>query len=70
MAVDNLPCEFPREASNQFSRALTPFLPALAAADYGVPFEHLDLPAAIKDAIIVYQGQFTPDYAFMQAFLN
>ena len=44
--------------------------PALAAADYGVPFEHLDLPAAIKDAIIVYQGQFTPDYAFMQAFLN
>jgi alpha-aminoadipic semialdehyde synthase len=70
MAVDNLPCEFPRESSEQFSRALTPFLPALAAADYRRPFEHLDLPAAIKNAIIVYQGQFTPDYAFMQAFLN
>ena len=70
MAVDNLPCEFPREASAQFSQALKPFLPALAAADYRRPFEQLDLPAAIKNAILVYQGEFTPGYTFMQAFLE
>ena len=70
MDVDNLPCEFPREASEQFSQALTPFLPSLAAADYRLPFEHLDLPAPIKDAILVYQGKFTPGYRFMEAFLE
>ena len=70
MAVDNLPCEFSREASQDFSRALKPFLPALAAADYGLPLEELALPPEIKGALIVYQGRFTPDYHFMEAFVR
>jgi alpha-aminoadipic semialdehyde synthase len=70
MAVDNLPCEFPRESSADFSHALAPFLPALAAADYTLPFEQLNLPSAIKDALLIYQGNFTPDYQFMEAFLK
>jgi alpha-aminoadipic semialdehyde synthase len=70
MAVDNLPCEFSREASVDFSRALKPFLPALAAADYRVPLEDLALPPEIKGALIVYQGRFTPAYHFMEAFVG
>lgn len=70
MAVDNLPCEFSREASVDFSRALKPFLPALAAADYDVPLEDLALPPEIKGALIVYQGRFTPSYQFMEAFVR
>lgn len=70
MAVDNLPCEFSQEASVYFSRALKPFLPALAAADYTVPFQQLALPPEIKGALIVHQGKFTPPYAFMQAFVH
>ncbi len=37
MAVDILPSELPRDASNDFSRVLQPYLPALAAADYTRP---------------------------------
>lgn len=70
MAVDNLPCEFPGEASEGFSSALAPFIPALAQANYTVPFAQLDLPPEIKGAMLVYQGKFTPDYKFMEKFIN
>ncbi len=69
MAVDNLPCEFPKESSTDFSRALSLFLPAIAAADYSVPFADLALPPEIKNAMIVYQGELTPGYGFMKNFL-
>ena len=34
MAVDNLPCEFPRESSVEFSAVLRDFVPEIAAADF------------------------------------
>ncbi|MDD9301245.1 MAG: hypothetical protein HUK40_02425 [Desulfobacter sp.] len=70
MAVDNLPCEFPKEASETFSRALFPFLPALARADYTTDFNRLDLPAELKRAMILFKGEFTEDYRFMEKFLS
>jgi len=69
MAVDNLPCEIPRESSETFSAALSPFLPALVAADWSRPFDSLDLPAPIKRATILHHGELTPDYRFMERFL-
>lgn len=70
MAVDNLPCEFPRESSQAFSQSLYPFLPALAKADYNTGFNDLNLPPALKKAMILYKGEFTPDYRFMEDFLK
>jgi saccharopine dehydrogenase (NAD+, L-lysine forming) len=37
MAVDILPSELPRDASEYFSQVLLPYVPALASADYTVP---------------------------------
>jgi alanine dehydrogenase len=70
MAVDILPAELPREASTDFSRILKPFIPALARCDLSRPFEDCDLPAEIKRAVIAYQGQLTPDYQYIQDFLD
>jgi len=70
MAVDNLPCELPREASSYFGETLLDFIPALAKADFKVPFEELDLPRAIKDAIIVYRGRLTKNYEYLTQYLN
>ena len=70
MAVDILPSELPREASADFSQVLKPFIPALARCDYSAPFEECDLPPEIKRAVIVYQGQLTPDYQYIQEFLG
>jgi alpha-aminoadipic semialdehyde synthase len=69
LAVDILPSELPREASEEFSLALGPFLPALAGADLTVPFESLALPSEIRRAVILYRGEFTPEFRYLKAHL-
>jgi alanine dehydrogenase len=69
MAVDILPSELPREASEHFSSALKPFIKSLAIADFSVEFEDLDLPVPLKKAIIVYKGRLTDDYKYLEKFI-
>jgi saccharopine dehydrogenase (NAD+, L-lysine-forming) len=69
MAVDILPSELPRDASVDFSRVLCPFIPAIAQADYSVPFEQLALPPEIKRAVIAHRGELTPSYRYIEQFL-
>ncbi len=69
MAVDILPSELPRDASAEFSRALVPYVPAIARADYARPFDRLDLPPEIKRALIVHRGALTPDYRYLAEFV-
>ncbi len=66
MAVDNLPCELPIESSTSFGEALLPFIPALAACDFSVPFDVCPLPPEPKRATIVYQGELTPEYRYLE----
>ena len=70
LAVDILPAELPREASEEFSSALGRFLPAIARADFGAPFDRLDLPPEIRRAVILHRGRFTPDFVYLQAHLD
>ena len=69
MAVDILPSELPRDASVDFSGVLREFIPAIARADFSVPFEQLELPPEIKRAVIAYHGELTPDYRYLEQFL-
>lgn len=70
LAVDNLPCELPREASTRFSESLRDYIPNLAATDFTVGFKELDLIPALKRAIIVYHGRLVPDFEYIQEFLD
>lgn len=70
MAVDNLPCEFPADASQEFSDALRPFLPEIARADFSLPYDKLRLSPPIRRALILHQGRLTPDYTHLQRFLS
>lgn len=70
MAVDILPSELPREASIGFGDALFPYIEAIAKADYQVDFEQLQLPAAIKKAVILHKGRLTPKYEYIKAYLS
>ena len=65
LAVDILPSELPREASEYFSEILEPFIPAIADADYTVPLEEVTLPSEIARAMILYHGKLTPDYRYI-----
>jgi alanine dehydrogenase/PNT-like protein len=69
MAIDNLPCEFSREASSSFSSALKEYATAIASADYGLVFEELKLTDEVKKAVILLNGELTPDYQYIADFL-
>ncbi len=66
MTVYNLPCEFPIEASKDFSHALTRFMPHMAAADYGSALQESGLPPELKRAVIVWKGTLAPDYKYLE----
>lgn len=70
LAVDNLPAELPREASEHFGDSLFPFLGGLVGADFRCDFEHLSLPAAILEALITHRGELTPRYRYLGRFLE
>ena len=70
MAIDNLPCELPKESSASFSSTLKEFVLPIAKADFKGNFDELDLPAEIKNAIIVYQGKLTDNYKYLEEYLQ
>lgn len=70
LAVDNLPAEFPQDASESFGDSLFPFLRGLVAADYEVSFEHLSLPAAVLNAVVAHAGELTPRYRYLEESLG
>ncbi len=69
MAVDNLPCELPKESSIAFSNALFSYIPSVVKANYKNSFEKINLPLEIKNALILHQGKLTPDYQYINRFL-
>jgi len=69
MAVDILPSELPREASQTFSDALIGFMPEIASANFNVPTEELKLPYPIKKALILHNGELTSDYQYLKEYI-
>lgn len=69
MAIDNLPCELPKESSTDFGKVLMEFVPSIAKADFSVEFDELELPLPIKKALILYHGELTPEYKYIEKFL-
>ena len=67
LAVDKLPTELPQESSEAFGRALLPFVPALAAADFSRSISQLDLPRILCRAIIVHRGRLTKRFRKLQS---
>lgn len=69
MAVDNLPCELPKESSKAFSDSLIPFIPSIMKADFYCDYNVLELPKEIKKAVILHHGKLTPDYQYINKYL-
>ncbi len=66
MAVTNLPCEFPRDASISFSEMLRPYVPDLARVAEGESLEDLRVAPAVRRAIMSFKGELTPDYFYLE----
>ena len=69
MSVDILPSELPRDSSIAFGDALFEYIKPIAKADYNQQYELLDLPGPIKRALILHNGELTPDYQYIKKFL-
>ena len=70
MAVDNLPCEFPKEASDTFSSSLMPFMQQILNNDYSKPINESTLPAEIKSACITHQGKLEENFRYLKEFIK
>jgi len=70
LAVDNLPCELPKDSSRFFSNQLRPFVPGLLSADYKNTLDASGLPTEVKKAVIVYNGKLTKDYDYLKHYLK
>ncbi len=68
MAVDNLPCALPRDASLDFSRALIPFVRTFFGARFHAGVD--ELPAALQHAVVVAGGALTPRHQGLARFLR
>ena len=70
LAVDNLPCELPLEASHHFGDSLLRFVGSLARCDWSRPLAELDLPPELHRAVIVHRGRLAPDLQYLQHALD
>ena len=69
MTVDNLPCEFSKEASDYFSKTLEPFIEKMLLCECDKSIEETDLPDEIKSACITHQGKLQPEFGYLEEFL-
>lgn len=67
LAVDILPCELPADATTYFGQVLSPYIPALARADFSRPLPESGLPPELQRATIVYRGTLTPAYRYLES---
>ena len=70
LAVDNLPCELPRDSSVYFSHVLKEFVPNILRADYTKPLKESGLVPPIRNAVIVYNGELTADYEYIKKYIT
>lgn len=69
MSVDILPSELPRESSESFSNVLKNFVPDIANADFNKAYEDIELVAPVKNALILLNGELTPNYEYLNDYL-
>jgi len=70
IAVDNLPCELPTASSRYFSEILKRYVPGIVHADFSRDLDSCGLPPPIRKGVIVYHGHLTPEYRYIQSFVE
>jgi len=70
LAIDHLPTEIPRDASEYFSNTLLPFVPNMAKAKYDGTLDEAGLAEEIKRSVILWKGKFTPDFEYIDEYLK
>ncbi len=70
MVISNLPTEFPKDASEEFSGKLSEFIEDVLTEDFSKPIGKLNLPIEIRKAIICHRGKLTRRYKYLEEYLK
>jgi len=70
LAVDNLPCEFPKDASREFGAQIRDYVYQIAAHGVADITEHAALPREVREAVITQNGRLSPRYRYMRKYLK
>jgi alpha-aminoadipic semialdehyde synthase len=70
LAIDHLPTEIPRDASEFFSETLLPFIPTIAKANYNGTLDEANFTPEIEKSVILWKGELTKSYQYIQNFLD
>ena len=64
-SIENMPTQFPLDASAHFGSKLLPFIPAILKSDPSKPLKEQGLPAEICTAVIANQGKLEYLYTYI-----
>ncbi len=66
MAIDNLPCEFPKESSMEFAGQVRDFVYQIAAHGITDVTNHHALPDVIRNAVVTQNGRLTQRFKYLK----
>lgn len=64
-SIENMPTEFPLDASAQFGATLSPFLERILKSDISKPLKEQGLPSEIERAVITDKGKLTNLFTYI-----
>ncbi|MDR4498856.1 MAG: hypothetical protein MRK02_13205 [Candidatus Scalindua sp.] len=70
MAIDNLPCEFPRESSTEFAEQIRDFVYQIAVHGITDVTNHHALPNVIRNAVVTQNGSLTQKFKYLKKIDN
>jgi len=70
LAVDNLPCEFPRDASLEFSGQIRDYVYQLASHAASDVTNHAALPRELRGAVVTEKGRLTPNFQYLGKYIR
>ncbi|MFQ5786894.1 MAG: hypothetical protein ACE5H1_02855, partial [Thermodesulfobacteriota bacterium] len=70
MAVDNLPCEFPKESSIEFAGQVRDFVYQIAVHGITDVTNHHALPDVIRNAVVTQNGRLTRRFKYLRKHIH
>jgi alanine dehydrogenase len=70
MAIDNLPCEFPKESSMEFAGQVRDFVYQIAAHGITDITNHNAIPGAIRNAVVTQNGRLTKRFKYLKKHIH
>jgi alpha-aminoadipic semialdehyde synthase len=70
LAVDNLPAEMPKDASDEFSGLIRDYVYQIAAHGVKDIIHHMAIPAEIRQAVVTQDGKLTKNSDYLRKYIS